>query len=132
MCRGNAYGEELKMVFYKILLFIGIALGVFGQMLLKRGMKRNISFRKGEIIRTLFRLYLNFFIIAGALCYAVSVILFIVVISHIDLSYAYPIVSMNFVFVSILSKLIFKERISKLRWFSMFVVMCGVILITVS
>ena len=120
------------MIIYKILLFISIALGTLGQLSLKHSVREGMELRYGHILRTLSRIYLNFYFILGGLIYVVSMTLFLVVISHIDLSYVYPIASINFVFVSILSKVIFKERISRLRWLSIFVITLGVALISLS
>lgn len=119
-------------MFYKMLLFIGIVLGVLGQLALKQSTQNGIRFRKGRIIRTLFRMYFNKFFIIGGVCYVFSMILFIVILSHLDLSLIYPIISINFVFVSIFSKLIFKEKISKKRWLSMLIISIGVIITTLS
>ncbi len=120
------------MIIYKILLFIGIALGALGQLCLKHSVREGIELKRGQILKTLSRIYFNFYFILGGLIYMVSMTLFIVIISHIDLSYVYPIASINFVFVSILSKLIFKEKIGRLRWTSIVVITLGVALISLS
>lgn len=132
MHRRHTYVEELKMVIYKILLFIAIALGTIGQLCLKHSVREGVVLRKGEIFRALSRIYFNLFFMLGALVYMTSMALFIIVISHIDLSYVYPIASINFVFVSISSKIVFKERISRLRWLSISVITLGVALISLS
>ena len=53
-------------------------------------------------------------------------------LSRIDLSYAYPLVSINFIAITILSRLIFKEKVTRFRWLSVFTILVGVVLLTMS
>ena len=122
------------MISYNILLFIGILLGAAGQLLLKKGMIKHgkVSIRLKSAHRDLFNLYFHRYIIIGGLLFVISLGLWTIVISKLDLSYAYPIVSMNYVIVSLFSKIFFKEKITKYRWLSIFVILIGVVLVTLS
>ncbi|MBU2638623.1 MAG: EamA family transporter [Nanoarchaeota archaeon] len=122
------------MISYKILLFIGILLGAAGQLLLKKGMtsQGKVNIRLKSIIKDMFNLYFRRYIIFGGLIFILSLALWTIVLSKLDLSYAYPLVSANFVVVSLLSKLFFKEKISRFRWLSIFVILIGVVLVTMS
>lgn len=119
---------------YLILLFIGIIIGVMAQISLKYGMHKHgkvkLSFR--TFIKDVFKIYLNIFVIIGMLSYFVSFLLWLIVISKLDLSYAYPIASINFALVALSSKIFFKEKVSRKRWLSILVIIMGVILVTLS
>lgn len=119
---------------YKILLFISIAIGIAGQLFLKKGMNKHgkAVVRVKTIISDILGIYLHRWIIAGALLYALSLPLWTAALSKLDLSYAYPLVSVNFVAVSLFSSIFFKEKISRYRWLSIFVILAGVILVTMS
>ncbi len=119
---------------YQILLFIGIIIGVFAQISLKHGMHKHgkVKLTFKTFIKDVFKIYINIFVIIGMLSYFVSFLLWLIVLSKLDLSYAYPIVSINFALVALSSKIFFKERVSKKRWLSIFIIIIGVILVTLS
>jgi len=119
---------------YKILLFTGIFLNVIGQLVMKKGMRKRgkVSLSLRKVHKDVFNIYFDRHVIFGVSCYLVSFFIWLVVLSNIDLSYAYPLVSVNFVLVALFSKLFFKERISKRRWLSIAVILIGVILVTSS
>jgi len=122
------------MINYKLLLFIGILLGAAGQLLLKKGMTKQgkVSVSLRTLHKDMFNLYFHRYIILGGSLFIISLGLWTIVLSKLDLSYAYPLVSMNFVIVSLLSKAFFKEQISGYRWLCIFVILSGVILVTFS
>lgn len=119
---------------YKILLFIGIFIGVIAQLVMKLGMGRHGKVRLSlkRIHRDILRIYFNGFVFTGVFLYLLSFFIWIFVISKIDLSYAYPLVSINFVLVALGSKIFFKEKVSRKRWFSIAVILLGVVLVTMS
>ena len=107
------------------LLLVSIGLGVAGQLLLKHGMSRRPSISLGEI----WQVALDFYIISGFLCYGLSVLLYLKALSSLDLSLAYPTVSLGYVVVILLSKLFFDERISPARWAATAIICAGVALV---
>lgn len=114
---------------YKILLLIpGIILVITGQILLKKGMARYKTFS----MKDLPEITKNGTIILGIAAYGISLLLWLVVLSKLELSYAYPIVSLNYFFIALSSKIIFKEKISKRRWASILVIVLGVITVSLS
>jgi len=118
---------------YHTLLFIGIFLGAIAQLSIKKGAVRDIKLRIGKkVFKDIFDIYWNKYIIFGTICYGIATILWVAILSKLDLSYAYPIISTNFVIITILSKVVFKERITKLRWLSVIVIALGVILTSLS
>ncbi|MEA3378963.1 MAG: EamA family transporter [Nanoarchaeota archaeon] len=118
------------MAIYKILAFVSVSMGIVAQLCLKKGM---LGFRlRRNLLKNLLRIYLNPYVILGAFLFLISMAIFIVAISSIDLSYAYPLASLNFVFVSIFSKYLFKEKISRLRWISLAIIIFGVALLSIS
>jgi len=66
----------------------------------------------------------------------VSVILIFVswvtILSKIDLSVAVPVCSFSYITVPLVSVFFFKEKISILRWSGIFVILIGVILVSIS
>lgn len=69
-------------------------------------------------------------IYVGLMLYALSASLWLVVLSRMDLSYAYPILSISYILIPLSAWLLFGEQIPPLRWFGILVVIVGVIIIS--
>lgn len=119
---------------YVIAMFFSLLLSVAGQLLLKKGMNSigNVSLLHRNLPRILFRIFTNFFVVFGGIVFVGSLAMWLVVLSKLDISYAYPIVSINYVVIALASKFFFKEKVSKFRWFSIFVICFGVVLVSLS
>lgn len=123
----------MSSLLFKLILLGDILIGSIAQILLKIGMKNNsvVLSLKG-LLPTIVKIYTNKFVFIGSLAYAFSTLLWIAIISNVELSYAYPMVSLNFVIVALLSKVFFKEQVSKVRWLSIFLIVFGVALLSIS
>ncbi len=108
-----------------LLLLIAIVFAVMTQLLLKQGMLRRPSFR----LKDLTSLTGNFPVLGGFICLGISILLYLQALSNLNLSVAYPTVSLGYVLVIILSKVCFKEPISRFRWISVFIICAGVALV---
>jgi multidrug transporter EmrE-like cation transporter len=107
------------------LLLVAILIGVVGQLLLKHGMARQPGFRFGDIAT----LTHNVPVMSGFCCYGLSTVLYLSVLAHLELSLAYPTVSLGYVLVIIMSRLVFKEPVSPTRWLAAGIICFGVILV---
>jgi multidrug transporter EmrE-like cation transporter len=114
----------MQMQAYGILL-LGILIGVVGQLLLKYGMLRQPGFRLGDISL----LVHNLPVISGFCCYGLSTVLYLSALARLELSLAYPTVSLGYVLVIILSRIVFKEPVSPGRWLAAGLICCGVVLV---
>ncbi|MFM7585277.1 MAG: EamA family transporter [Caldilinea sp.] len=50
--------------------------------------------------------------------------------SRVELSYAYPALSLGYVLITLVSAAILGEQVTTLRWAGVFVIVAGVILVT--
>ncbi len=117
------------MILDYTLLAIGITFGVFGQLSLKHGM--NTVKNKGlSGIRFIVASFTNGFVLLGLAFYGSSTGLWLVIISRLELSFAYPMISAGYIVVVLLSKIFFKETVSLRRWAGVFAIALGVLLIT--
>jgi drug/metabolite transporter (DMT)-like permease len=78
------------------------------------------------------RLLKNPFVLLWAGLLAPSMLLWLRAISMVDLSFAYPFMSLNLVFISIGSVWFLRERIRAKQWAGIFFVVFGLILISIS
>lgn len=115
-----------------LLLLATVTLNVVGQLMMKRGMS-SVGVISGELsamANTLMRAFLNPFVIAGVAAYAFSSIFWLVLLSRVDLSYAYPALSLGYVLITLVSAFVLGEYVSALRWAGVFVICLGVIMIS--
>lgn len=114
------------------LIFIGIGFAVVGQMFMKQGMTGyQIGTLTGtSLIPQLLKMIFRPFVFIGFALYLISSFFWLVAISKVPLSYAYPLISISYAFVVFLSWIIFKEQVGLLRWLGVAVIIFGVYLIS--
>ncbi|MCA9971594.1 MAG: EamA family transporter [Anaerolineales bacterium] len=108
-----------------ILLLLSVAFGVVGQLLLKHAMTRRPDFRLTQLTS----LILDPAIVGGFFSYGVSTLIYLTALDTLDLSLAYPTVSLGYVLIIVLSKLFFKEPIRPARWIAVLIICLGVALV---
>lgn len=74
----------------------------------------------------------NPYVLAGLTCYVVSVALWLMVLSRVEVSYAYPLLSVGYIVTALAGWLVFGESMTPVRWAGISVICCGVWLITLS
>ena len=117
-----------------IILIGAILLGVAGQLFLKKGMIMvgKTDIRPKYLIHTVYKMFSNRYVLFGSFIFGLSTILWIAAISRLDLSFAYPMVSISYVLTAFLSHHFFNEKIRGNRWFSISLICVGVIIIAFS
>ena len=108
-----------------VMLLLSILFGVVGQIALKQGMVARPEFRLSELTTLL----TNIPILAGFTSYGISILLYFKALEGLDLSVAYPTVSLGYGFVIALSRVAFKERITPGRWLAVILICIGVALV---
>jgi uncharacterized membrane protein len=68
----------------------------------------------------------NFFLILGIITYAVGAIIMVLALKKGDLSLVYPLVSLSFVWVSLLSVAFVGESLALLQWLGILLIISGV------
>ena len=65
----------------------------------------------------------------GLLCYVISVVVWVVALSRVDVSIAYPMLSVGYVVNALLAMWLFGETVSVQRWLGIGVILVGVALV---
>ena len=114
--------------------FVSIGLLVAGQSLLKHGLNvaGGTSLLEHGIIGTLQRIVSQPFVPAGFVCYAVSSLLWLDVLSKLEISKAYPLVSLSYVFSLLIGLLVFRDHIGWIRLVGVGLICVGVALVAQS
>ena len=91
------------------LIIAAVLLGAIGQVVMKRGMQIYGQVSATSVWSQLIPILKTPQVSIGLACYAVSAVLWIAVVSNVDLSLAYPMVSLAYVFVFLASWLLLGE-----------------------
>lgn len=113
-----------------ILLFFNVLLTVIGQILFKRGM--NIVGPINSVRDALGKLppaFLNPYVLSGIAIYGFTTLVWLVILSRVKLSIAYPLLSSGYVLAILFSWLFFKESIPKIRIIGAVIICIGVYLV---
>ena len=116
------------------MLLLSVLTNTVSQISLKHGLKNVQAWeqsRKTEW-KVLLRLAKNPFILLWAGLLVPSMFLWLKAISLVELSFAYPFMSLNLVFISIGSILFLRERVRRQQWLGIFLIVLGIILISQS
>lgn len=115
-----------------LLILFSVSLAVFGQFFLKKGMLAigEIPLNFGTPFFLLCKVFSSFRLFFGFLLFALSSITWLVVLSRVELSFAYPMVSVGYILTILISWRYLGETISPLRWIAVFVICIGVFLLS--
>ncbi|QGG49348.1 EamA family transporter [Heliorestis convoluta] len=118
------------------IILLSIFMGAGGQVLFKLGANK-LAFPEGAPLGTMavqgfLQIVKNPLILGGFLLFGMSSLLWIVAISKVELSLAYPMVSLGYVLVLFLSWALLGETITLIRISGVLVICLGVFLIAQS
>lgn len=111
-----------------VFILICVFLNSCGQLFLKYG-ARSLGGKISPSISTLQLILTNPSILAGTALYAVSLIVWIYVLTKTKLSYAYPFISLSYAVVALLAFLLLGEKVSVEGWVGIILVVTGVSLL---
>ncbi|HEX21554.1 MAG TPA: hypothetical protein ENH19_02750 [Actinobacteria bacterium] len=110
------------------LILVSISLAIMGQIFLKMGMNHIGKVDFSQFTSSLSKMATSPVIIVGLSFYAISAVLWMVVLSQVNLSYAYPFLGLTYVAILFLTKYIFNEYIPPWRWVGTAVIFLGVLI----
>jgi multidrug transporter EmrE-like cation transporter len=109
-------------------LLLGVLLNAAAQLLLKTGATRisALEFSWTNLLPMGFQVMTSPAIILGLVFYGISVILWIAVLSRVDVSIAYPMLSIGYVINAIAAYYLFGEALTAARIGGIFLILVGV------
>ena len=114
---------------YFILILVSVSLSAFAQILLKNGMNSTAvqaSLNNNFTVTSAFNIITNGYVFAGLCVYFGSALVWLMVLSKIEVSIAYPFVALGFVITAILGHLLFGESLTPQRLAGILLVCVGV------
>ena len=113
-----------------VLILIAAVINTTAQLCLKAGADRLKSVSWTHLGSLLLQFSVNPYLILGGLCYVTSVTVWIVVLSRVPVSFAYPMSSIAYVTTAIAAVILFNESLSLTKIIGILVIIFGVYLIT--
>ena len=113
------------------LLVLSIGLAVAGQLSMKAGMNKVGEINSEDLkhpFELIGRVIKSAWAVIGVLLYAISAVFWLVVLSRVNLSVAYPIVAVGYVVVVFYSWLVFKEPVKWFTWIGLAFIVMGVVI----
>jgi multidrug transporter EmrE-like cation transporter len=107
-----------------LLVFACSLIGAAAQVLMKIGTKGLPP--AGSFVDTIIGIFTNPFLFTGYSLYGISAVLLILALRHAELSILYPVLSLTYVWVAILSVVFFSEAMPPLRIMGIATVVIGV------
>lgn len=114
------------------LLVVSVCFAVAGQVTLKSAMNEIGRIGAEQVSnagRTIVRATREPRLWAGLALFGISAVFWLVVLSRVDLSVAYPFVGMSYILVVLVSKLFLHEDVTPLRWLGVVIVAVGIAII---
>jgi multidrug transporter EmrE-like cation transporter len=111
-----------------LLIVTGVLLNAAAQLLLKAGVRPlgELTLAPGRLLSTALEVGSQWPILAGLACYVVSVGVWIIGLSRVDVSVAYPMLSLGYVVNALAAWWLFGEALGPMRWAGMMLILAGV------
>ena len=113
------------------LILTGVLLNAAAQLLLKAGTNAvgHFEFAAGNIVPVGLRLALEPFILGGVACYVVSLVVWIMALSRVEVSIAYPMLSIGYAVNALAAWYLFGEAVTLTRLAGIGVIIVGVYIV---
>lgn len=115
-----------------VLAIVSVFIATAGQLLLRAGMEQ-VGFIGGDRISRPATLALEVLktpqVILGLAFFGLSAVSWMLVLSRVSLSFAYPFVGLTYVLTALFAKFILKEHVPALRWLGIAVIVVGILIV---
>ena len=112
-------------------ILIGVLLNAGAQLLLKAGVNAvgHFEFTRANVLPVGLKIATQWPIIGGLACYVVSVAVWIIGLSRVDVSIAYPMLSLGYVVNAFAAWYLFGEVLSMQRLIGIGIILIGVVVL---
>jgi multidrug transporter EmrE-like cation transporter len=116
-----------------LLILVSVSINASAQIFMRKGMLRigEVSI-SSSLIKVFPQMITNVFLWLSLFCYGVSIVIWMIVLSRVEVSFAYAFSSLGFVFVTIVSYFVFNENVTFIRIIGIALVCIGVFFVSKS
>lgn len=113
-----------------VLILLSVLLNCGAQLCIRKGMLMIGEVGLGGMLTNLGTMITNWWLWLAMFCYAASILLWMSVLSKVEVSFAYPFLSVGYVVAAVAGYCLFNEHLSPMRIVGILVICVGVILIS--
>ena len=131
----SASGRTASTVISVAFLFVSVVFAIAGQLTLKAAMDsigRIGTEQVNALGQTLGRAVREPKLWIGLFLFGISALFWLVVLSRVKLSLAYPVVGFSYIVVVAAARFVFHEHVPPLRWLGVAVIAVGIALVGIS
>ncbi len=121
--------NAMPKLFNFLLILANVALAVSGQVAIKYGMQKVGVITASNTVQMLMKSFTNIFVLLGLFAYALAAVTWILVLSRVELSFAYPMLSIGYIAILIISALFLHEAVSVWRIAGTLLILSGIVLV---
>jgi Membrane transporters of cations and cationic drugs len=116
-----------------LLILISVSLNACAQLLMRKGMLRigEVSIDH-SLLKVFPQMITNIFLWLSLFCYGLSIVTWMIVLSRVEVSFAYAFSSLGFILVTIMGVIFLREQVSTLKIISIGVICIGVIILAMN
>lgn len=112
------------------MILLSVLLNCAAQVLIRKGMLQTGEMTIKNMLSNIGTLVTNIWLWIAMLCYAVSIFLWMSILSKVQVSFAYPFLSIGYIISAVIGYFFFQESLSVIRIMGIAVICIGVILIS--
>jgi glycosyltransferase involved in cell wall biosynthesis/multidrug transporter EmrE-like cation transporter len=118
-----------------LLILVSVAFAALAQLTLKHGMTQvtdhgAVPLDLKQPVRTAQRIAGNVSVLAGLGTFVFSAAIWLLVLSRVSLSFAYPFVSLTYVIILVFDRVALHEQVTSLRWAGVALIVGGILLVS--
>lgn len=113
-----------------LIVAVAVCFSVTGELFLKAGMNEIGAFNLSNLIPTMGKILTHPRILTGFVSIGIGAVFWLAAIARVELSWAYPLLSLGYILVLVLSAVFLGESVSPVRWIGVLVIVVGVILVS--
>lgn len=123
---------HMTQLTYIPIILLSVIVNAVAQLFLKQGMIKMgyFEFSFGSILKMIFSSVTNIYIMGGLVCYAISLVLWMMTLSRVDVGFAYPLMSIGFIVTALAGYWFFGESLTFSRILGITLIMLGVYLVS--
>ena len=117
-----------------LLILSSVALNALAQLFVRQGMLKIgvVTLKWDQLWNMFLSFFTNLYLWGGMLCYAVSLVLWMVVLSKVNVSLAYPFSCVGFIITAVLAYFFLNEPLTPQKCIGIAVICIGAIILTYS
>jgi multidrug transporter EmrE-like cation transporter len=114
-----------------LMIVVSVLLNAAAQLMLKAGTRvlGEIDVRSDALVGSALGVATQPFVLGGLICYVLSVAIWIVALSRVDVSLAYPMLSLGYIVNALAAWALFGEALTPAKMVGILVILLGVVIL---